>query len=328
MKQTRFHQRQNSRNQNLFTPPLPKFSPYSQSHLTFARDRTISGKWTNQLLPTMKHTRKPVFTVLVLFLVACAIFYVASSDTSLGESVPISVQKGLEPVEAANPAPDSKQAVAEVEKETEPVVEDDSLAQDVGEFTETPFMPKMANETLKAKLGNSAWHLLHTVLARYPEKPTPQEKATLKQYIHFFGQVYPCGDCARHFQKLLKAFPPQTSSRKTAALWGCHIHNQVNKRLKKAEYDCTKILEDYDCGCGADEKEEDNTLGNTSLEHLREIKVDEKGGKQHGWGPEQGGLNDNLRSEMAVKCDWEMWLRSVIEKCDWGRNNKSVVGKV
>lgn len=151
-----------------------------------------------------------------------------------------------------------------------------------GEFTETPFMPQMTNATLKAQLGNSAWHLLHVVLARYPDKPTDQEKNTLKQYIHLFGQIYPCGDCARHFQKLLKKFPPQVSSRKTAALWGCHIHNQVNQRLNKPEYDCTNILEDYDCGCGSDEQELDFTLGNTSLEHLREIKVDEKGGKQGG----------------------------------------------
>jgi FAD-linked sulfhydryl oxidase len=30
----------------------------------------------------------------------------------------------------------------------------------------------------------------------------------------------------------------------------CHIHNLVNSRLKKAEFDCTKLDETYDCGCG------------------------------------------------------------------------------
>lgn len=118
----------------------------------------------------------------------------------------------------------------------------------------TPFMPQMANETLKAELGNAAWKLLHTILARYPETPVESEKVYLKRYIESFAQVYPCGDCARHFIKLLQQYPPQIGSRKSAALWGCFIHNQVNKRLEKPQYDCTTILEDYDCGCGADEQ--------------------------------------------------------------------------
>ena len=34
----------------------------------------------------------------------------------------------------------------------------------------------------------------------------------------------------------------------------CHIHNLVNTRLSKPEFDCTKLDEAYDCGCGPDEK--------------------------------------------------------------------------
>lgn len=225
----------------------------------------------------MRQSRRPFISILILFIVACAIYYVASGDSvSLGESTPLSIKK--------TPKVET-QAELSFEVEEAPkqdIIRPETESLQVGEFTETPFMPKMANETLKAQLGNSAWHLLHVVLARYPDKPTEQERNTLKQYIHLFGQIYPCGDCARHFQKLLKKFPPQVSSRKTAALWGCHIHNQVNKRLEKPEYDCTNILEDYDCGCGSDEQELDFTLGNTSLDHLREVKVDEKGGQQGG----------------------------------------------
>lgn len=228
----------------------------------------------------MLHTRRPFFAVCLLILVSCAIYFVASGDsTSLGTSGPVSARTPV--YEKQAPQDDIKLSEAESKKIDEQG-EDTKSSQSVGEFTDQPFMPKMANETLKAALGNSAWHLLHTVLARYPEKPDQQQKATLRQYIQLFAQVYPCGDCARHFQGLLQKYPPQVSSRKTAALWGCHVHNKVNERLQKPIYDCLNILEDYDCGCGSDEKEEDATLGGDSVDHLRQIKVDEKEEKQRG----------------------------------------------
>jgi FAD-linked sulfhydryl oxidase len=30
----------------------------------------------------------------------------------------------------------------------------------------------------------------------------------------------------------------------------CHVHNQVNERLGKPEFDCAHLDETYDCGCG------------------------------------------------------------------------------
>ncbi|OBA20953.1 hypothetical protein METBIDRAFT_14193, partial [Metschnikowia bicuspidata var. bicuspidata NRRL YB-4993] len=212
------------------------------------------------------------FSLVVFLCVTCAIYFVATGDSqSLGQAGTwMSLELFQDPK-----VPNSKEESFEDSKE-------ESNLQPADGFTETPFMPKMANETLKAKLGNSAWHLFHTVLARYPDEPTVLEKTTLKLYIHLFAQVYPCGDCARHFSQLLKKYPVQVGSRKTAALWGCHIHNKVNERLEKPEYDCTKILEDYDCGCGADEKEQDDTLGDESAEHLRMITLDEIEGKQLG----------------------------------------------
>ncbi|KAG8976575.1 hypothetical protein FRC05_003414 [Tulasnella sp. 425] len=83
-------------------------------------------------------------------------------------------------------------------------------------------MPKLGNATAKAELGRASWKLL----------------------------LYPCGECAQEFQQLLKKYPPQTSSRKTASLWLCFVHNLVNARLGKPEFDCLKLDETYDCGCG------------------------------------------------------------------------------
>jgi FAD-linked sulfhydryl oxidase len=63
------------------------------------------------------------------------------------------------------------------------------------------------------------------------------------------------GECADHFSVILKQYPPQVSSRNAAAAWGCHVHNEVNKKLKKEIFDCTKIGDFYDCGCADDPDE-------------------------------------------------------------------------
>lgn len=52
----------------------------------------------------------------------------------------------------------------------------------------------------------------------------------------------------------------QTSSRKTASQWLCYIHNLVNQRLEKEEFDCTKLDDTYDCGCGDDPSEKKEQL--------------------------------------------------------------------
>lgn len=263
----------------------------------------------------MKVIRRPIVTTFLLLVVVSIVYFMTSLSTSqsLGENTPIGLSRYsslIHSVPASKPLKGEEEDDDDRELPDEPAEADDNGGVDESEevdeqvevprsqevisqktedheedvegiprvesdYTETPFMPKMANETLKAQLGNAAWRLFHTILARYPDEPSKQEKSTLFQYIHLFAQVYPCGDCARHFQKLLKKYPPQIGSRKTAALWGCHIHNKVNDRLGKDTYDCTTILEDYDCGCGGDEQEEDPTLGGT-MEHVRGIKLEEK----------------------------------------------------
>ncbi|KAK0725067.1 ERV/ALR sulfhydryl oxidase domain-containing protein [Lasiosphaeris hirsuta] len=114
--------------------------------------------------------------------------------------------------------------------------------------------PKLENATAKAELGRASWKLLHTMMGRFPEKPSADESLALKTYIQLFARLYPCGECASHFQKLIKKYPPQTSGRNAAAGWACFVHNEVNKRLKKKEFDCNNIGDFYDCGCGDEDK--------------------------------------------------------------------------
>ncbi|KAF8802635.1 hypothetical protein BYT27DRAFT_7172698 [Phlegmacium glaucopus] len=111
-------------------------------------------------------------------------------------------------------------------------------------------MSKLGNETAKAALGRATWKLLHTMTIRYPLHPTPDEREALNSYFHLSARLYPCGECATEFQELLRKYPPQTSSRRSASLWLCAVHNEVNKRLKKPDFDCAHLSDEYDCGCG------------------------------------------------------------------------------
>lgn len=182
--------------------------------------------------------------------------------------------------------PVQKEIAKSVDEGEKLVTKDDKPGKSKGKFdlsdTEIAFMPKMTNETLKLELGNAAWKLFHTILARYPVSPSAEQQEHLNDYISSFAKVYPCGDCARHFQKLLAKFPPQTSSRSAAAVWGCHVHNKVNAALKKPEYDCSHIIDDYECGCGEDEELTDFTLNGESIksselsEHMLAIELDSK----------------------------------------------------
>ncbi|CAD1812772.1 FAD-linked sulfhydryl oxidase ERV2 [Candida parapsilosis] len=244
----------------------------------------------------LKYSRRPIVTTISLLSLICVIYFMSSSSQNLESSLgkvrsPINlnsdtlqsnldtllqrqVQSGNQVQEPLEEPPSSGNEAgalpAEQKQQPQTINNDDEV------IVAQAFMPKMANETLKAELGRASWRLFHTILARYPDEPSTHERTTLGNYIQLFAQVYPCGDCARHFQQLLNKYPPQTKSRKTAALWGCDIHNKVNDRLKKPQYDCTKILENYDCGCGSDEQEADSTLKGESLSHLKGLKVEKE----------------------------------------------------
>lgn len=48
--------------------------------------------------------------------------------------------------------------------------------------------------SFRAELGRATWKLLHTMASRYPEKPKPDERAAMKQWIMLLSRLYPCGE--------------------------------------------------------------------------------------------------------------------------------------
>ncbi|KAI9292426.1 hypothetical protein K502DRAFT_332358 [Neoconidiobolus thromboides FSU 785] len=110
-------------------------------------------------------------------------------------------------------------------------------------------MSELGNATIKAELGKSSWRLIHTMAARFPVTPTKDEQDALKTFIYLFSRLYPCGDCARHFQGVLATLPPKVDSRESASQWACEAHNIVNARLKKPSFNCSTVLDVWKCGC-------------------------------------------------------------------------------
>jgi mitochondrial FAD-linked sulfhydryl oxidase len=100
------------------------------------------------------------------------------------------------------------------------------------------------------QLGRSSWTLLHSIAATYPSSPTPQQQADASTFISSFSRLYPCHWCATDFQSWMKTSggAPKVSSRQEFGQWLCEAHNEVNKKLGKSVFDCSKWEERWRTG--------------------------------------------------------------------------------
>ena len=65
----------------------------------------------------------------------------------------------------------------------------------------------------------------------------------------------------------------------------CAVHNEVNKRLGKPEFDCAHLDETYDCGCGDEPVNPPKGLSNDPMD----LEVDPSKDKKTGQGLVKGG---------------------------------------
>lgn len=103
------------------------------------------------------------------------------------------------------------------------------------------------------ELGRSAWTLLHSSAAYFPENPSAQQQSSMLALFRALPYIYPCHSCAEALGeeykreekeggwedrnlKLAEAVRSGPSLRK----WLCGIHNEVNQRLGKPMFACTE----------------------------------------------------------------------------------------
>jgi FAD-linked sulfhydryl oxidase len=92
----------------------------------------------------------------------------------------------------------------------------------------------------RRELGRATWAFLHTTAAYYPEQPDERTQNDMRKMIETVGRLYPCGYCADTTSEEIRRNPPDTSSQKAFSYWVCELHNEVNDRLNKPTFDCSR----------------------------------------------------------------------------------------
>ncbi|EPX74313.1 sulfhydryl oxidase [Schizosaccharomyces octosporus yFS286] len=138
--------------------------------------------------------------------------------------------------------------------------------------------PLNYKDDTKKEIMKYYWTSLHTTLANYPSLPTLHERNTLYHYVISSASLFPCGDCSIVSQKLMRKYPPQIGSRKSALTWGCKIHRKFNEEFNLTVPTCDDIAASYIIGSG-DSKEVTNQNEN---ERFMDYTIQEHGPDKSG----------------------------------------------
>ncbi|KAI8871612.1 sulfhydryl oxidase, partial [Ramicandelaber brevisporus] len=98
------------------------------------------------------------------------------------------------------------------------------------------------------ELGRATWTFLHTMASHYPKVADDAKQTSMRRFLRSFSELYPCAPCAEHLRAEMVRNQPRIGGRAELGTWLCEVHNEVNERLGKATFDCSKIEERWRTG--------------------------------------------------------------------------------
>jgi len=98
------------------------------------------------------------------------------------------------------------------------------------------------------KWGKSYWEMSHYLTLAYPDMPTNHDKLIVKTHFENLKYLLPCENCRSHYSEYMSIYPLTDdilNSRYKLIKWLIDLHNSVNKRLGKKEYQINEIISMY-----------------------------------------------------------------------------------
>ena len=93
--------------------------------------------------------------------------------------------------------------------------------------------------------GPYFWTTLHLVTLAHPNEPSEAHKKDAEAWVYAFRSIIPCEVCRIHYTNELKRMPPNVESKHEFVEWGRALHNSVNKRLGKREWEREEFFQHY-----------------------------------------------------------------------------------
>eukprot|EP00457_Paulinella_chromatophora_P013757 gb/GEZN01014094.1/.p1 GENE.gb/GEZN01014094.1/~~gb/GEZN01014094.1/.p1 ORF type:complete len:212 (+),score=20.04 gb/GEZN01014094.1/:84-719(+) len=179
----------------------------------------------------------------------------AASQVSRLSFVPLAAASMQQGTKAADPAPDSDgtnepecRACANLEEGIPPTLQGQTGVQQPAGAGLCLAYAHSECPVNRKELGRSTWAFLHTLAAYYPEDPSETLQADIFRFMEIMARIYPCRYCSDRTVEELEINPPRVSNQKEFSVWMCEIHNEVNERMGKPIFDCSKVNERWKYG--------------------------------------------------------------------------------